>query len=236
MLLLQTGTTLTTDNLWVTIVTVLFALSLISERIANLIKLNTDHLGDKRYNLKGEKRREKNIMLVAVACGIVTSTVAGADFFTLIDRGKLVSTLDVFGSADVLTISKVSLGFILSGFFVSMGSKFWHDVLDIVLQFSNLRKYKVDTTMREAKMQIDLVNENTRVQLVNKTENIVPRLKQIAGYSGYDVLVNDQEVEVQLKFKGKKPEGADKKWIDDYYGTDNVIFQTLDTEAGLHGN
>jgi hypothetical protein len=236
MNLLQGDGVLNADNIWVTIVTILFTLSLISERIANLIKLNTDHLGEKRFNLRGEKRRERNIMLVAVGCGILTSTVAGADFFTLIDKGKLVSTLDIFRSGDGLTVSKVALGFILSGFFVSMGSKFWHDVLDIVLQFSNLKKFKVDTIMTEAKMQIDAANENTRAQLVNKTQNIVPKLKQIQGFSGFDVVVKDQSVEVQLKFVGKEPGRADKKWINDYFGSDSVVFQTLDTTAGLHGN
>ncbi len=137
------------DHLWETIVTILFTLSLISERIGNFIKLQFSSLSITTFEVETEKKRESRILLISLACGIVTAVLAGADFFTLLKEGSLINLSDVGKNGS--SIVKPIIGLILSGIFISLGSKFWHDVLDIVLQFSNLKKYKVKEKMQAAK-------------------------------------------------------------------------------------
>ncbi len=96
MCLLQAGLSIDSDDLGVTIVTILFALSLISERIANLFKLNSRILRVRRYTPGEEKRRERDILWLSVICGILTAAIAGADLFTLFSRGELLYILEIF--------------------------------------------------------------------------------------------------------------------------------------------
>jgi hypothetical protein len=236
MILLQSNVNIEPENLWVTIVTILFALSLISERISNLIKLHFTDLRVKRYELGLEKKRELQIMWLAVSCGMLTAFAAGADLFTLIAIGQLINPLDIFDSHKTNVGVKSFLGILFSGFFISMGSKFWHDVLDIVLQFSNLKKYKADQTMTETKFKEDISNETTRMQMIRKTDNILSRLKQMTGFSGYDVIVKDGKVVTQMMFIEKLPPENEQKWINNYYNSDEVEFQQLPSKAGLHAD
>ncbi|WP_456462095.1 hypothetical protein [Reichenbachiella sp.] len=138
------------ENLWVTIVTILFALSLISERIANLIKLHFSGLNLKKDNTKDEKNREKRISWLSLFTGLFVSLIAGADLFTLVTEGELYNHVN-FVDEELLDQLKIIFGILFSALFVSLGSKFWHDVLDIVLQFSELKKYTAKSKGREIK-------------------------------------------------------------------------------------
>src|SRR5690349_7220797 len=111
-----------TEGLAVTIVTILFTLSLISERVSNLIKLCFESLSVRRYQPSLEKQRERNILLLALVSGLLVAFIAGADLFVLVNECRLLRSAE-FSGQNVP-------GIILTGFFVSLGSKFWHDVLD----------------------------------------------------------------------------------------------------------
>jgi hypothetical protein len=180
------------QNLWVTIIITLFILSLISERLANLIKLYFQSLyeetpskkniktgrtidftqnpkenrdsspgrffGNLRYRQQDpdlEKQREKGIQTVAVICGILIAIFSGADLFVLIKTGTTLDwqvwfkTHSPWALLDVFTNVKMfshALGAVFAGLFISLGSKFWHDVLDLVLYAGNLKRKLADTT------------------------------------------------------------------------------------------
>lgn len=160
------------QNLLVTIVITLFILSLISERLANFLKLNLqsvieriswfrgmfeDKRGNKRFNFRTpeidpecEKLRERGIMNIAIICGIFTAVLTGADLFYLIGSGGVIEysklNLSHFELNRILRWSVLGhiIGFIATGFFISLGSKFWHDLLDIVLYTSNMKRKIAD--------------------------------------------------------------------------------------------
>ena len=127
------------DGIWTTIVTILLALSLISERVSNFIKLHSKKLRERTGTMEEEKVRERNIQRLALFSGLLVSAIAGADLFNLLkgkEGGLLGFSWANFGDPTII------LGMILTGFFISLGSKFWHDMLDIVLQFSELKKFQ----------------------------------------------------------------------------------------------
>jgi hypothetical protein len=156
-------------DLWKTIVITLFILSMINERITNFIKLNIDSilsrllgspqnykkLFNNRTNFsipekdKGcEKKRERGILNFAVICGFFVAAVCGADLLFLVQTGTLLSISNPAKFWDIREISGVvfrhGIGFILTAFFISLGSKFWHDLLDVLLYTSNLKRKLVE--------------------------------------------------------------------------------------------
>lgn len=140
MILLDTLTT--TDKLLIAIVMQLFILSTISERITNFIKLNlqsvTQSLGNfkiREYVPEKEKTRERGVLNWAIVVGVLVAFGTKADLFYLIDQGGL--------KPDWHGISW--FGCFLTGFFISLGSKFWHDLLDLLLQVKNLKAKLNDT-------------------------------------------------------------------------------------------
>ncbi|WP_143774428.1 hypothetical protein [Niastella vici] len=220
-------------NLAYTIATILFALSLISERIANLYKLYWRNLRNKRTAIGEEKLRERKVMWTALVCGWIVAVIGGADLFTLLSSGKLI---DIF-NAGLPGKFRSYIGFFLSGIFISLGSKFWHDMLDIVLQFSNLKKFQADQQQQETQItQTQTASNRARFEkiLIEKTANVLPRLQQLEGFSGYDVNSENGQMTVQLKFLNKLPDGTDKEWIYNYYEPDTVIFENLNNNVFLN--
>jgi len=210
-------------NLLYTIVTILFILSMISERISNLIKLKTNHLKLKRVSPSGEKDRERGIMWLAIISGCIVALFSGADFFTLIEKGKLVTYADLIKEKDLsFLIPKTLIGIFLSGVFISLGSKFWHDMLDIVLQVANLKK-----SLAEQQAQAVAPDKSIDVlknKLVQKTETVLPKLKQLKDFAGYDVFIIDGILTLHLKFFNQLPGAEEQKWYKDYFSGDNVEF------------
>ena len=91
--------TIDIDNLWITISITLFALSLISERLTNFVKLHLQSipkidnwLGNFRFQEKDpkcEKLRERVILWLSIICGIVVAVAMKADLIYLLENGKL---------------------------------------------------------------------------------------------------------------------------------------------------
>ena len=114
----------------------LFILSIISERITNFIKLNlqslTERLGnfrDQEEDKEKEKERERGIINWAIIIGFLVATLSKTDLFYLIKEGK--------PHEDWTNLNWI--GVFLTGCFLSLGSKFWHDLLDLLLQIKNLK-------------------------------------------------------------------------------------------------
>ncbi|WP_130855599.1 hypothetical protein [Olivibacter jilunii] len=206
-------------NMLYTIVTILFALSLISERVSNLIKLAIPDTRNRNYSPLREKKRELQVQLITIASGLLVSFIAGADFFGLI-KGQ--------GLINIWEIEKISgrsaVGMLLSGFFISLGSKFWHDMLDIVLEFANLKKFRVQQAASQA--------ESSELEaLAAKVKVVEPRLKQIDAYAGYDFVGTTNKV--NLKFdKGFKATGDQQSLLEQALGKDRYNIISTDHQTG----
>ncbi len=122
----------------------LFILSLVAERLTNYLKLNRAKL---RIKLDGEaeKEREAKIFKLAIWSGIIVALLTKADFFEIISAKPAQSLSDwgnylqhfatVKGWAKLWKIAQLALGTLITGFFLSQGSRFFHDLLDILVQF-----------------------------------------------------------------------------------------------------
>jgi hypothetical protein len=159
-----------------------------------------------KYRSRNEKNRERNILLLAILSGCLVAIISGADFFYLIENGKLIP----FEDFEDVTV----LGILLTGLFISMGSKFWHDVLDIVLQFSKLKKYKA--TKEDVTLSYDsLKDKETRLEQMVRQN--LDKLRSIKNYGGYNIERKDDGFIVQLKFVESVPSEDEISWIEDYF-------------------
>jgi hypothetical protein len=127
----------------ITVLFTLFLASTVNERIIEFIKLQYPNLYLKSTDQEEELKRHKRVWWVAFGIGVFTSMFMEIDFEFLTSSGVLkIKTL-----TDVMEISEPTKetpmrigGFLLSSLFLSLGSKFWHDILDIVLFAKNAKR------------------------------------------------------------------------------------------------
>lgn len=108
-------------------------LSIASERLANAIKLRDPELREKKNRTLEEKERERRIAHRALAASILLAVLVKADFFAIL--AHLEAPWDTLGWARPVSVSAflyTIFGTLLTGFSLGFGSKFWHDVLDLV--------------------------------------------------------------------------------------------------------
>jgi hypothetical protein len=122
----------------INLVVLLSTLSVAAERLANVVKLAHADLREskRRVSRRAEKRRERQIATRVLLVSVVLATALKADFFAILSH--LDAPWDTLGwtrrppvgsPLDVLT---TLAGTALMGVFLGFGSKFWHDVLDVV--------------------------------------------------------------------------------------------------------
>lgn len=121
------------ENMIISVSLTLFMLSLITEKISNFIKLYVPSLTNKADNDAGEKIRERKIQLITVGIGVLVALACNVDFFVLISEQ---SKIEPFTALSF----KAVVGCIITGLFLSQGSKFFHDLLNTILYFKNMRK------------------------------------------------------------------------------------------------
>jgi type IV secretory pathway VirB2 component (pilin) len=121
----------------INLLVLLSALSLASERLANAMKLGDTDLREKKESPQGEKARERRIALRALAASVALAVFMKADFFEILSH--LEAPWDTLGwvrpAEDQWTMSlflQSFTGTIVTGISLAFGSKFWHDVLDLV--------------------------------------------------------------------------------------------------------
>jgi len=125
------------------IAAVLLILSLITEKISNLIKDQLPSLAktddESKKTSKEIQKRNRIIQYITISVGIGVALVCKANFFYFFDDG-----IDLFWtSASVSSLSMILknvIGSIMTGFFLSPGAKFFHDLLDTLLQVRNLKR------------------------------------------------------------------------------------------------
>lgn len=130
-------TELTSNGTLISITLTLFMLSLITEKISNFIKLYFPNVfGRKGVDEESEKRRERKIQLLSGVTGITVALLCNADFFYMIrSEGAMIPWMDY----ENVTFRGI-MGCVISGLFLSQGSKFFHDLLDVLLYYKNVKK------------------------------------------------------------------------------------------------
>ena len=141
------------NNLMIAVVLNLFVLSMISERLVNFLKLNfqkiyttkllpnilkgflKDMFGnfrDKEHSKKSEKERERGVLNWAIFASLIVAFASKADLFYMIKCGELSTDIDY---------DKINyVGIVLTALFLSLGSKFWHDLLDVLYFYKNAKQ------------------------------------------------------------------------------------------------
>lgn len=129
----------------------LTVLSVVAERIANLVKLRSPHLsGDS--GILSDKEREHGITVAAVLAGVGVAVLLKADLFEILRHldapWETLGWVRVSGSrwvrsaaaGDPGTALYAAGGSAVTGIALGFGSKFWHDVLDIVYEVRRATK------------------------------------------------------------------------------------------------
>jgi len=123
----------------------LFVASTVNERIIEFIKIQIPSLYLKSTNSIEEIERHKRVWWVAFGMGLITSLLMDIDFNSLINHNNL--SLSGFGSYNSWFTGEnknyfflESGGYLFTALFLSMGSKFWNDLLDIVLLAKNAKR------------------------------------------------------------------------------------------------
>lgn len=120
----------------INLLVLLGTLSIAAERLANLTKLAHPDLSCRRGSRTQEKDRERRIGTRVVVVSVLLAAAVKADFFAIV--AHLDAPWDTLGwSQDALPRSPAEVlgvlaGTILTGLSLGFGSKFWHDVLDLV--------------------------------------------------------------------------------------------------------
>lgn len=146
------------------LVTILFLLSMVCERIADFFKhylCGSDFfgIGDTITKFPGddikEQARAYRILKINVWCGIATAAILKADMIKILNdienAGKTLGWSNIseyasgkdywYQSSDYFFLIP---GIVVTGCFISFGSKFWHDLLDILYQVKNTKRLLAD--------------------------------------------------------------------------------------------
>jgi len=121
----------------INLLVLLSVLSIAAERLANLLKLTHPDLRESKRALSraAEKERERRIGNRVLIVSLLLAAAVKADFFAILSH--LDAPWDTLGwTRDPLTspakLLSTLAGTALTGISLGFGSKFWHDMLDIL--------------------------------------------------------------------------------------------------------
>lgn len=153
----------------ISITIILLILSLITEKITTFVKLHYPKLRIKRLTPEGEKEREKEITILSLVVGLLVALGLKANMFAMFAAENPGETL-VWGSEPETHLIIKIIGSLLTGVVLSLGSKFWQDLLDLLLETRNLkRKLKEEKTYQvESSKELMEYLEQTEGEMVEK--------------------------------------------------------------------
>ncbi len=183
-------------DILMTVLFTLFVASTVNERIIDFIKLRFPVLWLKSVNPKDEIRRHQYLWLLAFGMGVVTTALLDINIVHILTAQQNGDT--IVGFLDWIVQYKdkwyvLGWGYLFTALFISLGSKFWHDLLDIVLFVKNSRR-KIDAFKPEGIYQIeqidDYLKENEYEVAVKALEANRDKLEKQFGtdsiYLGYE--------------------------------------------------
>ena len=132
---------------------VLTVLSVAAERVTNLLKLrNKDLRVEHKHDEGEEKDREHRIAIRSIIVGVAVAIIAKANLFEILNSldapwqtlGWMELADSKWSAAAVLgsttTTLYAVLGSVVTGVALGFGSKFWHEMLDGVLELKGVAK------------------------------------------------------------------------------------------------
>lgn len=175
-------TTMSALEKLITLTTALLTLSLISERVINWFKLYFGQDGNKFLLFKIDNKafykepgdqtpdpvRDRKIIGLNITICIIVALLMNANVLDLL---RLEDPTAHFGwqndiwkdqsSSNHLVVNMLYsfIGCVLTGFCMSIGSKFWHDTLDMLLAIKNLRKKALENDPKGNLNQPDQVKK-----------------------------------------------------------------------------
>ncbi|MGQ2985286.1 hypothetical protein [Flavobacterium sp.] len=150
------------------VATMLFILSMISERVVTFIKLwctegrtflffvvpKEVDTSAKMNDAAAEAKRSRSILAINLTVGFFIALCAKASLFDMFsftpDEAGVWNHLfswedeNIFAEGGFERLVSILFGCALTGSFISLGSKFWHDLLDLLLEAKNLKAKLVD--------------------------------------------------------------------------------------------
>ncbi len=153
------------------IVITLFILSMISERFVTWFKLyfgkegrwfpgfskKTEDLRKMIKTPEEEKQLEVKVLGLNIVLSCLIALLSHADLFDIISSTSPNNSIGWQKNADF--DFNTFVGCILTGFFISLGSKFWHDLLDLLLYSKNLKAKLSDERTYTAPKTIEQFDE-----------------------------------------------------------------------------
>ncbi|MFC1555665.1 hypothetical protein ACFL67_01135 [candidate division KSB1 bacterium] len=189
---------------------ILLILSLINEKITQLFRKYLPHANEipllKLFfrDSPVKENAEKEIMLLSIFTGILVAFFSNADLFLLIRAADPTSVLFTAVFTDTFNVNN-AIGIIFTGIFLSFGSKFFHDLIDTLLQVKNLKRklndektYKIQN-IDELEKYLKLSDYDLAQKAVEENRESIIKLKNVAAF-GLGTDENDNYcAEVHLK-------------------------------------
>jgi hypothetical protein len=144
------------------VLTVFTVLSVLAERMTNLLKLRSEELRVKLKDKEQEKAREVGISWRSALIGVFVALLLKANFFEIVgaveDPWKTLGWVQAHGPkwtrAAVLGSASSTLyalgGCVITGIGLGFGSKFWHDVLGAVYEVRELARGRKEKLEKDA--------------------------------------------------------------------------------------
>lgn len=137
---------------FINILILLTVLSIAAERATNFFKLRSPDLRDTKPSEKAEKEREQRITFRSLLVGVAVAILVKANLFEIMARvdapwdtlGWLQQSESAWvpaaAAGSLGTAFYAVLGSALTGVALGFGSKFWHEILDGVLELRGIAK------------------------------------------------------------------------------------------------
>ncbi len=177
---------------------ILLILSLINEKFVELIRkyikvsprlnrrnwlktINLPHTTDTELN----ERKKREISLLAIITGIAVAALSKASLFDMISHPD--PRIVLFWSNGTQYTGQMVwfiLGIVLTGFFLSFGSKFFHDLLDILYQTKEYkRKLQNEQLLHQGSYQdlVDFINTDSHQLAKQALMSHGPQIKKKYG-------------------------------------------------------
>ena len=204
------------------LVTILFLLSMVCERIADFLKhylcgSEFFGIGDTVTKFSNESIEEQartyRILKINVWCGIITAAILKADLIKIFNN--IQSPGDTIGWNNITEYKAIDYvflipGIVLTGLFISFGSKFWHDLLDILYEVKNTKRvlsdpetYKVDnvnslqrlfSTYQSDFIKAAYLEAKSKYMAIDSVKAIAIKSNDLGYYFELTVVYNDPSI------------------------------------------
>jgi V8-like Glu-specific endopeptidase len=129
---------------------------------------------------------QKEINLLAIAVGFIIALSVNANLYNLLaENGKLSSVISSISEINLTNL----IGYLITGFFLSFGSKFFHDLLETVFQVKNMKQklYEKETYQFDNVKQLNewvALSPSEMIQsFITQNKNLLLKQQGVHGIS-----------------------------------------------------